>query len=355
MKSILKYTFFFLTFSLFAACSKSDDDSCENSTDWLIPSCEVFDGGPGKDGIPSVDAPKFNIASSVNFLRPEDLVIGVYANGSYKAYPHPILDWHEIVNDEVGDKALAITYCPLTGTAIGWDRTIDGEVTTFGVSGLLYNTNLIPYDRKTDTNWSQILSQGVNGELTNRNIETHPVIETSWETWKALFPDSEVLNRNTGFDRDYNRYPYGDYRTNNNALIFPVSNEDSRLPQKDRGLGVLIDEKAKFYPVGKFNEGDFQVVSDEFQNTDLVVIGSASKNLVVAYERRLEDGTNLTFEALASEDNADMLMLDNEGNTWNIFGLAISGPRQGEQLKAPESFMGYWLAWATFYPNPEIF
>ena len=183
---------------LFGSCAQSTDDTCENSADWAIPSCEVFDGGPGKDGIPSVDEPQFSFTNTIDFLSGEDLVVGVYENGTYKAYPHPILDWHEIVNDNIGGRPLAITYCPLTGTAIGWERAIDGEVTTFGVSGLLYNTNLIPYDRKTDTNWSQIFLKGINGELNERSIETYPVIETSWETWQMLFPNASVMNTNTG-------------------------------------------------------------------------------------------------------------------------------------------------------------
>ena len=340
---------------LLCACKKKPDDNCENSPDWIIPSCEVFDGGPGKDGIPSVDEPNFSLVADVDYLSNNDLVIGVYMDGQVKAYPHPILNWHEIVNDVVGNVPMAITYCPLTGTAIGWDRTIEGEVTTFGVSGLLYNTNLIPYDRKTDSNWSQIFLKGVNGELASRRIQTYPVIETTWDTWKKQFPNSEVMNTSTGFGRDYDLYPYGDYRSNDNALIFPISNDDSRLGRKDRGLGVLINNQAKFYPVDRFVNGTFEVVSDYFQETQLVIMGSQEMNFVVVYESLLPDGTELQFAAVESEDNSLVLMEDQEGNQWNMLGVAISGPRTGERLNAPESFVGFWFAWAAFYPNPEIF
>ncbi|MEM6806653.1 MAG: DUF3179 domain-containing (seleno)protein, partial [Bacteroidota bacterium] len=126
------------------------------SDDWLVPQDEVFDGGPGKDGIPSIDEPRFIDADAANFISENDLVVG-YADGNEaKAYPHVILDWHEIVNDETNNFPHAIVYCPLTGSATGWERTIDGKKTTFGVSGLLYNTNIIPYDRETDSNWSQM-------------------------------------------------------------------------------------------------------------------------------------------------------------------------------------------------------
>ena len=123
---------------------------------WSIPNEQVLDGGPGKDGIPSVDNPIFYDISQNTVYEEEDLVVGYKRDTAARAYPHVVLDWHEIVNDEINGFPMTITYCPLTGTAIGWDRTIDGNVTTFGVSGLLYNSNLIPYDRRTNSNWSQM-------------------------------------------------------------------------------------------------------------------------------------------------------------------------------------------------------
>ena len=135
--------------------------------DWLIPQGEVRDGGPGKDGIPALVAPqRVTINDPTNhYLTDDDLVLGFYNEGSVVAYPHAILDWHEIINDRVGGQAIAVTYCPLTGTGIGWGSILNGEETTFGVSGLLYNSNLIPYDRKSGSNWSQIRLECVNGPL----------------------------------------------------------------------------------------------------------------------------------------------------------------------------------------------
>ncbi|MEM9937151.1 MAG: DUF3179 domain-containing protein, partial [Bacteroidota bacterium] len=189
---------------------------------WLIPQELVFDGGPGKDGIPSIDNPAFISVNEVDFLDDNDLIIGFREGDVVRGYPHPILDWHEIVNDEVGNTKIALTYCPLTGTASGWNRVINGTETTFGVSGLLYNTNLIPYDRNTDSNWSQMRLDCVQGTLRGTAVDLLPVLETSWSTWKKLYPTAEVLSTNTGFSRNYSRYPYGDYRTNDNNLIFPV-------------------------------------------------------------------------------------------------------------------------------------
>lgn len=339
--------------ALVQSCSKSSDSPPTSSGEWLIPQSEVFDGGPGKDGIPSIENPKFTVASSVDFLLPDDLVLGIKVGEDIRAYPHPILDWHEIVNDEIGGLPLAITYCPLTGTGIGWVRRVNGKTTTFGVSGLLYNANLLPYDRATDSNWSQILLKGVNGELMGEDIETYPMMETSWASWKAMFPDSKVLNTQTGFSRNYGNYPYGSYRTNHDLLIFPISPDDTRLPRKERGLGVIFDGEAKFYPLAKF-ESVTAVHQDAFRGRELVVVGSQTQNFLAAYERRLPDGTLLEFEAL-SQSGTPVVMQDQEGNRWNVFGEAVSGPRAGTKLLPTQSFIGYWFSWGAFYPRVEIF
>ena len=240
-------------FSLFLICiaiTFSCEKDKETSGIWLIPSDQVFDGGPGKDGIPALENPLK--ISNPQFLTDFDLVIGYYDGSDAVAYPHVILDWHEIINDELNGFPFAITYCPLTGTGIGWDRKIDGVITTFGVSGLLYNNNLIPYDRKTDSNWSQMRNECVNGELIGNPIPTFTVVETSWRTWKAMFPDTKVVSTNTGFSRQYGVYPYGDYKTNHRNLIFPLNPDDARLDRKERVHGVIINGEAKVYRFSTF-------------------------------------------------------------------------------------------------------
>ena len=157
--------------------TSSDQDGTDitpidnTDTDWSIPIAEVLDGGPGKDGIPALENPVFISAENTTVLQDADLVLGFKNGDDVRAYPRIILDWHEIINDNIGDVSLAVTYCPLTGTGIGWDRNIDGNETTFGVSGLLYNTNLIPYDRATGSNWSQILNASVNGSLAGKSAD----------------------------------------------------------------------------------------------------------------------------------------------------------------------------------------
>ena len=331
-----------------------------NTSDWLIPVNEVFDGGPGQDGIPSIDQPQFwGAADGDNFLDPNDLIVGVNYDGIARAYPHEILDWHEIVNDDIGDRSVAITYCPLTGTASGWNRILQGgagagQKTTFGVSGLLYNTNLIPYDRVTGSNWSQMLLQSVNGALKGEFIQVDMVVETTWNTWKQLYPETEVLSTNTGFNRNYGLYPYGDYRTNNNRLLFPVSNEDNRLPGKERVHGVINDEStvAQIFTFGRFEEG-LSMKREQWFGKDLLVVGSEPLNLIVSFYNELEGGENLEF-TVTSTASLPVILTDNEGNEWNLFGEAISGPRRTQQLTPTRSYMGYYFAFGAFYPDVEI-
>ncbi len=327
------------------------------SADWSIPKEEVFDGGPGKDGIPALENPTMIDAAQVTFLGDDNLIVGVKNGNEVRAYPHSILDWHEIINDKVGTSEVAVIYCPLTGTATVWGRTINGIVTTFGVSGLLFNTNVIPYDRRTNSNWSQMRLDCVNGSLRDEKAETFHAVETTWKTWKAMFPETKVVSTQTGFSRNYGSYPYGDYRTNQSRFLFPYTPVDTRIPNKERVLGVVTQDKtpkAKVYRFESFN-GPCVVKHDDFNGAQLVIAGSKENNFLVAFERRAEDGTLLNFSAAAvGQWPAASVLLDNEGNTWNIFGEAVSGPRTGQKLKSVVSFMGYWFSWGAFYPQAEI-
>ena len=327
---------------------------------WLIPINEVLIGA-ARDAIPALENPEALPVSETNYLENSDLVIGyVSEDGKAMAFPHKILDWHEIINFELNTESKAITYCPLTGTGIGWSRTLGGQVTTFGVSGFLYNTNLIPYDRETASNWSQMRLDCVNGQLIGDKIETFQVLETSWATWKAMFPDSEVVSTNTGWPRPYDSYPYinqtnGDYRIDP-YLLFPVIPNDDRLPRKARVLGVIVNGQAKAYRFSSFDSGsDPTVLMDDFIGDSVVIVGSKRENYLMAFNRILEDGTELSFESITGSVNPTEVMTDNEGNIWNIFGKAVSGPRQGEKLGSTVSYIGYFFAWGAFYPGIEIY
>ena len=344
-----RYTFLLLIIGM---CISS---SCKTQADqsiWTIPVAEVFDGGPGKDGIPAIDAPDFTKASEVDFLDDFDLVLAIQVNDEVRAYPHPILDWHEIINDDIQNTSVAVTYCPLTGTGVGWDRNIDGQNTTFGVSGLLFNSNLIPYDRKTDSNWSQIRMDCVNGELINEVVATHFLVELPFGLFKEMYPNAMVVNTNTGHSRDYDRYPYDDYKINNNKLLFSVSHDDDRLPQKERVLALMEGDKAKAFAFSLFPGSEPTILYETFQNESILVVGAENRNYIVAYRRETSDGTLLEVTPVLNDLPA--IMQDQQGNKWDIFGVAIEGPRKGERLPELRAFIGYWFSFGTFYPGLEL-
>jgi uncharacterized protein DUF3179 len=330
--------------------SSSGDNTSGGNTnsDWLIPFSEVKDGGPGKDGIPSINSPRFVEAndSRADFLKDTDLVIGIIKGGRVRAYPHLILDWHEIVNDSFNQDFVSINYCPLTGTSFGWKSTSNGVKSTFGVSGLLYNANLILYDRNTDSYWSQLKLQCVNGALIGDEPVLERIVETNWGTWKTLYPSTRVLSLDTGFNRNYDFYPYGDYKTNNDFFIFSVSPSNNELPNKERVYAIIDEDISKVYEFRKFKGG--KAIKELFNGKEYLVVGS--ENLINSFELN-ESQLNLNFEY--DFTNSEVFFKDDEGNKWSVFGEAIEGPRTGEVLNASKSVVSFWFAIAAFYPNPE--
>ncbi|TVQ70059.1 MAG: DUF3179 domain-containing protein [Balneolaceae bacterium] len=349
-----------------ASCGLSDSGTDRNGfsppdqQDWLIPLSEIVDGGPGKDGIPSIDQPDFAPANEITYVPDNRMVIGVHIDGVTRAYPHQILDWHEIVNDQFGSFDVAVIYCPLTGTGMCWTRTIDGQTTEFGVSGLLFRNNLIAYDRNTDSNWSQMQLRSVNGAHIGRDIETFQVVETTWATWKAMYPQSLVHTTNTGFQRNYSGFTYGsDFSTNHNRILFPIQNSDNRLQNKDRVHGILGSRtrneppSVRVYALRDFGDG-VALVRDTFDSEDYLIVGSTEHDFAAAF--RLDDGNgvgNLEFEAV--QESLPVVMQDSEGNKWDVFGRAVEGPRSGTRLPAARSYTGYWYAWADFFPDLQLF
>lgn len=335
---------------LLYSCSTSntiDENSLPtSSSEWSIPLSEVLDGGPGKDGIPALVNPSFTDVQGVNYLNDADLVIGFKNASDIRAYPHAILDWHEIVNDNINDVSVAVTYCPLTGTGFGWNRIINQVETTFGVSGLLYNTNLIPYDRATDSNWSQILNKSVNGTLIGEKADLIELFETDWETWKSIYPNTQVLSIDTGFSRTYGTSPYGDYNTNNSAFLFPVP-KDTRLPLKERVHAIISENQAKAYRFSNFQSNN--IIRDTFMGKNYLIVGNA--NFIVSFEL-IGEFSMLNFEYVYN--GSEILVNDSEGNQWNIFGEAISGPKEGESLRGSSSTMGFWFSIPAFYET-EIY
>lgn len=216
-----------------------------------IPAEHIRSGGPAKDGIPALTAPKFVAASAATFLEPTDSVIGVTLNGDSRAYPLAILDLHEVVNDTVGDTPIAVTYCPLCDSSAVFDRRIAGQQRELGVSGRLYNSNVLMYDRQesdTESLVSQMMARGVSGPLANVSLARLPLEVTTWQSWLERHPSSKVLSPDTGFGRNYDRSVYAHY-FESPRLMFAIEPTDQRLAPKTRVLGVAADGLHRAYPV----------------------------------------------------------------------------------------------------------
>lgn len=348
----------FMLLLILNACDNSTDSVNSTSditeSDWLIPVNQIVDGGPGKDGIPSLDNPSFIPASEADYIPDSRMVIGLKIGDEVRAYPHQIMDWHEIVNDEVDGKHIALNFCPLTGTGKAWNRVVNGKVTEFGVSGLLFRNNLIMYDRNTESNWSQMQLRSVNGDLSRQPAEVYTVVETTWEIWKEMYPESEVLSLDTGFSRDYSGFAYrSDFSTNDNSILFPIQNNDNRLDRKDRVLGVIDSEVAdsdatvRAYPIDQFGEG-INVIQDQLGTNNYVVVGSSSSNISAAFIN------NSQTEFTAVQNELPIVMEDADGNRYDIFGVITDGPNEGQRLESARSYTGYWYGWADFFPNISI-
>lgn len=266
----------------------------------------------GKDCIPSIDDPKFVSVEEAEsaYLNDEDWVIGLYRNGEARAYPLKILNWHEIVNDTVGGEAIAISFCPLCFTGNAFLREVGGEVTTFGVSGYLLNSNLVMYDRLTDSLWEQITGEAIVGSQIGDKLKKITVGTMPWPEWKEQHPNTIVLSTETGHNRDYQHFPYGDYNTTP-GVYFPLEHEDSTLPEKELVYGVLLNGKAK------------------------------------AYVRAALDATYPDGGEFDDEIGGQPVKVK-----WENTILTITDSTSGEEL-VPE--IGFWFSWVAFYVDTEIY
>ena len=297
---------------------------------------ESLSGGPPKDGIPSIDDPRFQGAEQADrWLDDDDQIIGLYHNGRARAYPQSILVWHEIVNDKFGDDALAITYCPLTGTALGFKRGED----ELGVSGRLVNSNLIMYNRETDTYWPQILGAGIHGPQKGQGLQEVRVIWTDWASWQARHPDTEVLSRRTGHARNYRRDPYGGYGPKTGyyaggGTVFPVFERSERFTEKHEVFGFrTADESVAVDPAVLADAGTLRY---EGKQDDFLII----------HDPELDTGW--IFRAPRGE-------LPDDEELANVTFKA-SGPASPalDKLEAVNGFEAMWFAWYAFYPNTAV-
>ncbi len=242
---------------------------------------QLLNGGPPKDGIPSIDAPRFDTATTTPFDESE-WVIGVELNGEAKAYPYGILNWHEIVNDTIGGVPVSVSYCPLCDTILAFDR----EDSTFGVSGKLYQSCLVMYDRADDTLYSQPWGLGVVGPNVNRFVERIPAVKTRLGNWLEKYPDSWVLSTETGHRRDYSRYPYGTYNRDD-RIIFPVRNQE-QLAEAPKEILTYIWQPDGETPHNLFSGDSLQFIHRDLQAAGEQEVEFNGGRAIVRWDEQLQ-------------------------------------------------------------------
>ncbi|MEE9573566.1 MAG: DUF3179 domain-containing protein [Candidatus Neomarinimicrobiota bacterium] len=345
----MKYILIFLVIILYS-CSNLSSTGQEDLTtneDWTINEDYIREGCfAGKDCIPSIDTPHYsNIGgNNLEFLNDNDLVVGLWNGSNYIAYPHPILDWHEVVNET----DYSISYCPLTGSAIHFETPSE-----FGISGKLYNNNLIMYDRISDSYWPQMLLKSAAGGRQNESLNLLPLLETTWDSWKKLFPNSKVLNSNTSYNRNYNQYPYGDYKTcSSNScsdyIYFPVEIKDDRLLAKERVLSIISDKDALAIKINAFEMPE--IIHRTFKGKNYVIVVSAKDNINIVFKT----DKILEINNWDIVNGGIILKEQNSTNRWDILGHAIDGAQMIADLNPADSYIAYWFALAAIFPNPEI-
>ena len=240
-------------------------------SDSLISPTEILSGGPPKDGIPAIDNPKFLPGKTAVFLQPDDRVLGIEINGTAKAYPIRILNWHEIVNDRIGDNSFAVTYCPLCGTGVAFSAVLKDQMLNFGVSGLLYNSDVLLYDRNTQSLWSQIMGQAISGQLAGQKLTLLPLSHTTWSAWLRDHPQTLVLSTETGIQRNYNRDPYAGYEKSRSLYFATSRKAPNTYHPKERVLGLQIGSSFKAYPFIELNRAGKSSFKDKLNGMEYLV------------------------------------------------------------------------------------
>jgi len=324
----------------------------------------ILPGGPGRDGIPPIDHPRFvSVAAAGRFLASREPVIAVSIGGRARAYPLQILVWHEIVNDTLAGTPIAVTYCPLCNSAVVFDRRAAGRTLTFGTTGNLRNSDLVMWDRQTESWWQQFSGEAIVGSLTGTRLSAVDSQTLSFAAFRARFPSGDVLSRNTGFQRPYGQNPYAGYDTVPTSRPFDYGGRlDPRLPPVERVESITVGsdttvapfDALRRQPVTEATIGhvpavvlfDPRVLSPLDAST---IAASRSVGSAAAFDRRL-GGRTLDFQPAGVGTMRDL----QTGSSWDITGRAIAGPMRGMQLRRLHDLNAFWFAVAAFLPHARL-
>lgn len=328
-----------------------------------VPLNEIMSGGPRKDGIPAIDRPRFQtVAEGGKWLKPNEPVVAFEAGGEARAYPIQILIWHEIVNDTAGGTPVSITFCPLCNTAIAFDRRLEGKVLDFGTTGMLRYSDLVMYDRQTESFWQQVTGEAIVGDLTGKRLNFLPSPMVSWEAFERAHPGGKVLSRDTGYVRSYGQNPYVGYDDIRSSPFLYRGPKDGRLPAMERVVAVSIGAEDVAYPFSVLAKA--RVIADVVGGKPIVIFFrpgtaspldssaiSAGRDIgAAAVYNPVVDGRRLNFRLAG-----DQIIDAETQSVWNILGRATAGPLRGKALTPIVHGNHFWFVWAVFKPRTRAY
>lgn len=282
-------------------------------------------------------------------ITDDELVLGLTINDQTRAYPIKLLSLYEVVNDTVGGQPVVITWCPLCYSAVVYVRRLDREL-TFGVSGYLFNNNLVMVDHQSNTYWSQILGEGIRGAYKGQRLPRIPFIMTNWGAWKQDHPDTLLLSAaKLGNDPQTLVDPYtGYYQTEWSG--FGSKENDDRLPPKELVIGIRVGDQARAYSASAIAQ--LGIIQEGLADLSYLLVYDPETQSVFIYARQIQDQL-LTFQY---DQDAGTLIDDQTGSLWDIqTGAAISGEYAGRTLESIDAMLAFWFAWSDFFPETEVF
>jgi hypothetical protein len=329
-----------------------------------VPLTSILPGGPSPDGIPPIDHPRFvSILAAARFVAPHEPVIAVVIGRRARAYPLQILVWHEIVNDTLSSVPIAVTYCPLCNSAITFDRRAAGRTLTFGTTGNLRDSDLVMWDRQTQSWWQQFEGRAIVGTLTGTQLTAIDSQTLSFTDFRARYPKGDVLSRDTGFERPYGQSPYTGYDTPESARPFDYGGPlDARLPPVERVDSITIGADTVVVPFHLLR--NHPVVAATVAGVPAVVLfdprvlspldqqsiaNSRTVGSAAAFSRTV-DGRTLRFVA----DGTGVMSDVQTGSRWDITGTAVAGPLRGARLRRLHDLNAFWFAVAAFLPHAHV-
>jgi len=352
-----------------SAQERTEDENWEypewktNTSKRSIDLKDLISPGVPKDGIPSIDRPRFvTVREAKAWLAADEPVVALQLNGVSRAYPLQILIWHEIVNDQIGRVPLVITFCSICNSSIVFNRKLDGRTLSFGLAGFVHGANMVMYDRETESWWQQFTGEAIVGDLTGKELSRLPSQIISFAEFSAAFPTGQVLSRQTGFRRDYGRNPHIRYDNIERSPSHFRGQRDTRLIPMEKVIGVEVDGRARAYPYSITRAR--RVIYDQIGEQQIVVFhteGTLSALDAEDMKRSREVGSTGVFDPVVDGRRLSFryeegTFIDAEtGSRWNILGKAVSGRLRGKSLERIRHGDYFAFAWLAFKPETDIF